>query len=391
MTARRRAGIPTRRAMRLMPSAIPRAALGSLAALATLVLSAGCARPSSAGLVIQNPEGDRPTFHDFGRIPAWDEVSHTFVLKNTDAEPVTIQRLMPACACAVGRVSYLSEAGQRVRGRPRQEPVLTVPAGAELELEVLVDPRHVRRKNADKLVLLRLSCDSPNTPFLTFELHLYVQSLLQATPETIDLGKIPHSTGAFGTSDVITGVARSPVRVTGVESASDSLQVTLEYSVKVGENLWVVTAHVAPGLPLGPFHGELRLALAGPGGPDDRRTFPIEVRGTVVPDVILEPPTFSFGTFSPIEGARATAQVQALVPGDRVVVRDAVLIGADSKLIEVSLDPVAVDAKGRSERWNVTLQAHPSMQSATFSGRIELLLEHPLVPSIDAGYVGHTR
>ena len=27
----------------------------------------------------------------------------------------------------------------------------------------------------------------------------------------------------------------------------------------------------------------------------------------------------------------------------------------------------------------------------TFSGRIELLLEHPLVPSIDAGYVGHTR
>jgi hypothetical protein len=74
-----------------------------------------------------------------------------------------------------------------------------------------------------------------------------------------------------------------------------------------------------------------------------------------------------------------------------VLVRDAVLIGADSKLIEVSLEPVAVDALGRSERWTIILQAHPSMQSATFSGRIELLLEHPLVPSIDAGYVGHTR
>lgn len=393
------AGIPTPPAMRLLhPADHPNAReprgprrAAPLAALVLLSLGAGCARPPAEGLVVLNPQGDRHTFHDFGRISATEEVSHTFVLRNTDPRPISIRRLMPACACAVGRVSTVDESGRRVRGRPREEPVLTVGAGAEVELEVVVDPRHVRRKNADKLVVLRLSCDSPQTPFLTFELHLYVQSLLQATPPVIDLGPIPASAGGQGISKVITGVAGSPVRVTGIESTSESLEAELSHTVQSGENLWTVTARVAPGLPRGAYRGELRLALAGPGGPDDRRSFPIPVQGTVVPEVILQPPTFSFGSFSAVDGARATAEVHALVGGDRVVVTGAVVSGADAEAISASFEPLAPDALGRSERWRVTLAAHPSIQSATFSGRVRLELDHALVPAIDAGFVGHTR
>jgi hypothetical protein len=381
--------------MHTMPPAVHSAARGLLAAfasaIASLTLAPGCAPAPAPGLVIQNPQGERPTFHDFGRIAAWEEVRHTFILRNNDPEPITIRRLMPACSCAVGRISYLDADGERVRGRPREEPVLTLPAGAEAELEVVVDPRHVRVKNADKLVVLRLSCDSPNTPFLTFELHLYVQSLLQATPQTIDLGPIPASSGGMGTSKVITGVAGSTVRVTGIESTSDSLEAELAHTVQSREHLWTVTARVAPGLPRGAFRGELRLALTGPGGPDDRRSFPIQVQATVVPDVILEPGTFSFGSFSPVDGALATAEVRALVGGDRVIVTGAAVSGADAQAISVAFEPVAADSLGRSERWSVSLHAHPSIQSATFSGRVELQLEHPLVSSIDAGYVGHTR
>ena len=142
------------------------------ASAAVLSLSTvGCeeVKPApSQGLVIQSADTARPYFHDFGVIQDGTRPSHTFKIRNTEPNPVTLKDLLPSCSCVVPAVRSISPNGVVTKGSTRgSDSVCTIPSGGTLEVDVALDTKHIRRKNADRLSTIRLRTDSSVTPFLT--------------------------------------------------------------------------------------------------------------------------------------------------------------------------------------------------------------------------------
>jgi Tol biopolymer transport system component len=61
------------------------------------------------------------------------------------------------------------------------------------------------------------------------------------------------------------------------------------------EPVWIVAVNAPPGLPLGPVRGKVRLATTGTDGTGTGPPFDLEVRGTVVEDIVPSPGILAFG------------------------------------------------------------------------------------------------
>ena len=266
-----------------------------LAPLALIAATSGCghettqAAQEGSGLVIQNPTNERDYFVDFGEVPNGTKVKHTYQLLNTDSVPVTIQDMTPACSCTIPLISYRDESGEVVRGKRRGTPVITLPPGVTASLEVEIDTNHVKVKNVDKLSAVLVRCDSLNTPYLRFEMHLIANEHFQVTPTTINLGNIPVSSGKSGSSDIITALPGAQVGIEELLEATEGLDVTIAELSPMGETLWRVQVSLLPPLELGPFKGELRLQTSSFSEDGEGIPVLIPVTGQVVPDVVMFP------------------------------------------------------------------------------------------------------
>lgn len=344
--------------------------------------------PAGEGLVILNPGDDlRDYFHDFGTIPYGEKRKHTFRLKNSDSRPVVVQDLQSSCSCSVGRISYVDEQGREVLGNRRKEPVITLPPGVEANLTFEIDTTTVRLANADKLAQVRLRCDSPSKPFITFEMHLKVDLAFQATPRTIDLGRVPISTGARGRSDLITGLPAGLQRVTGVIESSPGLEVGIRQEEKPGGTLWIVDAVLTPPLERGLWKGKIILSATGDDGTGDGRPFEIPVMGNVVDDIIVRPQSLSFTRFSPVKGSTGTAELFTLAPGHRTRIVAARLEGELPEGVEVSYEPKQADATGRCASWTITVTVPPSAEPERFVGKVILDLDDTAQERVEAGMI----
>src|SRR5258705_12508950 len=180
-----------------MHSQFPRAAL--LLALACT----GCheqARPPSdgpllpnytdSGIVVLDPNPQRPNYWNFDVVTYGDRPKHVFRLKNLESATVTIRSVQPSCGCVL---ATLTSPGQPlVRGLMAEDaaPFRLAP-GALADLELAIDTTVVEVMNADKLVTVRIACDSVHSPYLGFEAHLKVTRDFLCSPKLVDLGEIP--------------------------------------------------------------------------------------------------------------------------------------------------------------------------------------------------------
>jgi hypothetical protein len=339
------------------------------------------------GLVILNPTSERPYFHDFGKVPYGQTVTHTYQIENRDPVAVTIEDLHPSCSCTAPRIEYTTESGEVIRGQLRGEPVLTLPPGAIARLKYEVDSHHVRYKNTDKLTMVVLRCDSKNMPFLRLEAHLFVEQAYQVTPEMIGLGDVPVSTGGRGKSDIITGVPGSGYRLLEVLEHSQGLDVRLAEELNAGGTLWQVQVTLAPPLKLGLWEGELQVSSTGPDGTGEGDPLIVAVRARVVPDVVPYPPVLGF--LSPSQGSRPRAEgsLRALAPGHRIKIVDAEILGDVPEGLHISYEPDLPDAEGRSSRWQLVLEAPAGLERDLFTGTLRVMLEDPELDPIEIDFV----
>jgi len=350
--------------------------------LATLLACGSATEPAAAatggrGLVILDPASERDYFHDFGHIPDGEEVSHTFRIQNTDPQPVTIRDLTPACSCSVPAISYRDAAGELVRGSRYESPVITLPPGAVAELEIAVDTRQVKVKNVDKLSSVMLRCDSVNTPYLRFELHLVATQPWQVTPTQIDLGQVPVSSGGRGSADIITAMPGGANRILGPLDWSTGLTVDVFEAENTLEPLWRVEAALHPPLVLGPWHGELRLQATDAEGQGEGEPLVIRVKAEVVDDVIIFPQVLGFLPAREGAGLEARGTLRALAPGHRVRVVDALLQGGLPADLDVRYEAVDPDVEGRSSRWEVVVAAPAALDAELATGTLQLTLDDP--------------
>jgi uncharacterized protein DUF1573 len=344
--------------------------------LAALPLACGGTHDYEArGLVVINPATpERPLYFDFDVVPEGEVREHTYVLQNTDPVPVVVHKLQSSCGCTVPRVVAIAPDGTETAGRLFDDgtgDVVTVPVDGKLEVTVITDTKHVRVKNQHKLNTVRLTCSSENEPYLSFEQHLWVTLAFNATPSKIDLGLVPEGGGKAGSSELFPAQDGSLARVTGVHSATPGLTVTFHEEPRPRGNITIVTAELEPGMPRGQWLGEVRLDCTREDGETDAPPFLLQVQGLVTTDVVCIPRSLIFDDLDPEEGVTINAVVQALVPGERVRITGHRLTG-DLDGVEVSYEPDAVGADGRSVRWNLKLVVGPEAAGRKLRGNLEI-------------------
>jgi hypothetical protein len=355
-----------------------------------LFLSAcGGAPGSEGGLTITNPASERPYFYDFGALQSGVIVEHTFELRNDDDVPVTIQDLQASCSCSAPEVSYTDAAGELVKGDRFGKPVIVLPPGAVASVVIEVDTSHVRLKNVDKLAQVRLRCDSPVTPFITFEMHMIVELAFQVTPEQLNMKDVPISGGGHISTDIIRAIPGSSAAVLELLESTPGLEVNIDAFESFGEKVWRVSAVLMPPLELGPWRGEIQLSttkdLEGGSPPGPVLTIPVLAR--VVQDIVFQPATLGFSPFSPANGALSRSTVTALAAGHRIKILSARVEGDVPPGLELTYEPKTPDGEGRSEEWRLELLAPPTYPRERVVGKVVVELDDPNVSSLEAAFI----
>ena len=344
--------------------------------LALLCLSISCNDPApqpSRGLVIEGGNLDRPYYYDFGVILDGTTPSHTFRFRNTESNPVTLNDILPSCSCVVPSVRVVSRAGEVTPGKLRDESaVCVIPPGDALEIEVLMDTSHIRRKNTDRLSTIRLRTSSAITPFHTLETHVKVQQLIQATPWEIDLGEIPTNEVGRGRTDVIVAVADPDVTLRTARSLSAELTVTTTEEERLGRVVWVVEASIEPGLPKGPWSGALQLIVDAPAFVPPERRVDIPVRATIVADIVLRPRRVFLMKGNEL-GVGFT--VTALIPGTRFTIKSAALTNCPSNLYTTEVTPVTPDSRGQAPKWDIWIKPTEIKAEGPFNAKLTVTLD----------------
>lgn len=327
----------------------------------------------SMGLVIQAVGAARPYFYDFGVIQDGTRPSHTFQLRNTEINPITIHDILPSCSCVVPAIRTVSPTGAITRGSTRGPgPVCVVPPGGLMEIEVSLDTQQIRRKNADRLSTIRLRTDSTVTPFMTLELHVIVEQLIQATPWEINLGEVPTSAGASMHTTVVPTSSILDVEITNSRVISgEGLQSTFTLEEQLGRDVWLVNAELEPGLKIGPWNGAIKIEFSAPTQDPPDRELTVPVRARIVNDVTLRPRR-AFLTATNTAGALFT--VQALIPGERVTITSASITDCPEDLFSSTVTAVRPDAQGRAESWKIRVVRGQGGQGNEIDARLLVTL-----------------
>lgn len=363
--------------------------------LLTLLAACGGSDPtyvaSGGGFVVTNPtDSKRPYFHDFGVVPVGEVREHTYVLRNTEGRPLTVSKLQASCGCTVPRVVAIGPDGERIEGRTHGYgggDVVVVPTDGTMELTVVTDTTQIRVKNIDKLNTVRLTCDSENEPYMAFEQHIWVRQAFNATPPEIDLKLVPEGGGGSSSTELFPAAEGSEAKVTGVRSASEGLTVDFREESRPGGVVTVVTASVEPGMPRGPWTGEVWLDTTADDGTSEGVPFRVVVRGLVTQDVICSPGSVIFPRLVSGQGARAEAVVQALIPGERLMITGHELVG-DAEGVTVTYEPDAPGADGRSTRWRLRLEVAPERTEQSVRGTLILKTDVESAAEIQVPYTG---
>lgn len=344
---------------------------------------------SGGGFVITNPtDAKRPYFHDFGVVPVGEVREHTYLLRNTEDRPLTVQKLQPSCGCTVPRVVAIGPDGTRVAGKTfGGGDVVTVPKGGTMELTVVTDTEQVRIKNRDKLNTVRMTCDSEDEPYMAFEQHIWVRQAFNATPPEIDLKLVPEGGGGSSSTELFPAAQGSEARVTGVRSATEGLTVDFREEPRPGGTVTIVTASLEPGAARGPWVGEVWLETTGDDGESEGQPFRVVVRGLVTQDVVCSPGSLMFPRFESGQGATAEAVVRALIPGERLMITGHEWIG-DTDGVSVTYEPDAPGADGRSVRWRLRVEVAPELAGKSVRGTLVLKTDIESAEEIRVPYTG---
>lgn len=327
-----------------------------------------------------------PNWIDLGDIPLGEVREAVVRFKNVEGRPIRIEQVQAGCSCTGPTLTAVLPSGERVAGDMRsRELILTVPPEAIVELLLRVDSAQAPVKNKDKIVLVRLTTDSPTTPYLTFEARMKVHAPLQPIPPDIHIERVGVNAGGEGYTDV-TPMLPSGEAVLDVLEAPEGVSVRIEPRDLAGVPIWRLYARVEAPTPHGYHERWIKLRTSGPGGEGEGRPLAVKLRWTGAPDVEIAPARLLFLRSGPAGEERALAELITHMPGHRLKVVSHSLTGPDAEKVSASISPLAPDEQGRSARWSIALDPL-SIPSGALSGVLVLELDDPQHPRLEVPFV----
>jgi hypothetical protein len=396
--ARAHDGLPADRSSHPMQS-LPILRAGLLAL--PLLLPAGCdgaaettdsavqQASAGAGLVVVDPQfPDVPDEIDLGHVSFGDTLRRTVRLRNDSPRPLTIRKVSPGCSCTTPELSYTDPgSGELVRGNTRGPgDVLTLPPGVVAEMVLSVDSTVAPSKNAHKLIVLRITTDSDVTPYLTFNVRIFVESFFRPSPAVVDLKQVPINGGGDGSIDLAPD-SLDGRRILSVSKSPLELVPELVESPVFGAQVWKLNVRLLPPIELGHREYTVELATSGPGGEGEGPPLVVRVRAMGVPDSALEPAVLLLDHVAP--GARATAQARliARLQGHALKITSARVEGELAGKLEVEIAPTQPDAEGRASLWDLRMVALEELGSAPLSGLLVVETADPEQPRFESRIV----
>jgi len=365
-----------------------------------LFLTMACAEPvPPAGLVPLDPQTGsvptdplaRPFFHDFGRVPFGERVSHRFRFRNTDPVTVRITQAQSSCGCSVADMKRVDSAGRVLATGTPNTPgnLLEVPPDGLCEIEVRVDTQALAQRDAAKLVTVRVGTDSPNKPWITLEASLHVEFGFAYSPATLEMNRVPQGVGAAA-EVVIRRQGELAMTLAEVEDAPAGFDVTLGEDPAGAGDQWRLSVVVPPGLPAGPTIGNVRIATRNADGTPGR-PISIPVIARVLADITVQPTQLILRGRNDAARIEQEARVESLVDGLFFRIERAEVEGAGSEHLEVELVAVNPDAQGRARVWTVRVSALRADVTGALGGTLHLHLDDPQTPRLDLRYAGILR
>lgn len=336
----------------------------------------------------------RANFHDFGRVQDGLVVEHVFRFRNDEGVPVMIQSVKPDCGCSVPSVSYRTAEGLLVKGKPAtpaQKEILEIPPGCVADLALRMETKDVRIKNSDKAYTTRITTTSTRDPYLTFEVHLYVEKPFEVVPNGLQFGKVAIHGDARKSVEVVQagGFAK---RVKGIRSAPPGVVAELVHEVRFDRDVWILRASLEPPVAPGAFSSSIWLETENEDGTPNA-DLEIKLAGQGVDDITTDTGRLiAKNVAGSGESARGEIIVFTLLPGQRLRASGAeILDPVHAELCVLELLPVAPDDAGSAARWRVRLTSRAGLEPQVLEGRLRVRLDDPNYPVIEVPYVVHLR
>lgn len=278
-------------------------------------------RPSL--VVVAHSAGEsasHPGVYDAGTLDAMKafQIEHTFTIRNTGAEPVTIDDLTSSCGCTTALV----ESGSHARSLP-----FTVPPGRFANIRVEVDLEGEVVGTLEKYVWVHAR--GQTAPAAVLEVKATLPPLVALTPTTIDFGRVR----AESTTERTVYIAVSPRLM--ADQPVIALGSSLPY-VTVGPPTAAGTAPAPSGeagrwprlaytvglgakAPIGAFADDLTVELTHVGAMNQVSEQSLDnefvvVRGEVYGDIWVAPKSVVFGTVQAGSGAVKQITLTAAEP-----------------------------------------------------------------------------
>jgi hypothetical protein len=337
------------------------------------------------GIVILDPNPQRPNYWDFDLVSYGERPEHTFRLKNLEQKTVTITSVQPSCGCVL---ATLSSPGQPlVRGLMAADaaPFRLAP-GAVAELQVVIDTTVVGVMNADKLVTVRIASDSSETPFLGLEAHIKVTRDFLCSPALLDLGEIPQGGAKQANTSVVNESLHPQARILGLERVDGPFVAHVDEE-PIGERItWRVTVEVREDAPFGLARGKVVLNASGTDGTGTGRQFEIPISGQVVPRILARPSALRLSITQDV----AELSLECLLPDEKVAIKKVRFEGAGPDL-KVDLEPTSPDKQGRASKWRVVLRVTPEGARGGYTRLAVIELDDAKIPELRVPVTVETR
>jgi hypothetical protein len=301
-----------------------------------------------------------PTF-DSGDMVKGDVVEHTFTLRNTGAEPVTIAGIAQSCGCMT--TSF--------------EPATIPPAGQGI-VRVTFDTRTVSGQGS---ALLKVYLEGREEPAATLEVKFNVSAKLLAHPGYARWIYVQQEkTGTIG--QTMYAADGADFEIVSAEPPMPSIKVTWR-EAKPEERVaghegrqWRLEPTLDPAAPVGPITGTIAVRTTHP----RQKTMWLPVSGFVRPVVHIEPQRGDLGTISLSEPRRVQYDVRNFATEPIAVTG----VSTDVPGVKVTLEPVQA---GR--RYKVVVELDPAaMKEGPFAGQVRLTTDSAKAPVVSAELSG---
>lgn len=296
----------------------------ALATLDAWIAAVGAAVPAppltTSGLVVLPGRNDKSGRHDFGRVTLLDrpKIEHTFTLKNTGEQPLTITRLQSSCGCASALVQPQHQSPSV--NAPSKAGLAILAPGEEGSVRVVVDLAGLPPGPIHKPVSVFVQ-DSAQ-PAAQLMLHGTLLPSVTFAPAPVDFGRLlsgtAHSLTLTATLDARLAISGMPSLISSnpavrvAASTAEAARPSDASSENAATRVQTYTLTLAPDAPIGPIIGSLQLVPFGLVPPEPAvvaalRTASAIVVGQVVGDVSAEPAMLALGVAS--AGQTTTRQV----------------------------------------------------------------------------------